>query len=40
LRVNWPVRRFATWGHYPMLDDPDGWVRALDDVLAEPGSLP
>ncbi len=27
--VRWPERTFAAWGHYPMIDDPEGWVRAL-----------
>lgn len=32
---SFPLRRFPTWGHYPMLDDPEGWVDALvDEVLA------
>jgi pimeloyl-ACP methyl ester carboxylesterase len=39
LQVDWPLRRFPEWGHYPMLDDPEDWVRALTDVVAEPGSL-
>jgi hypothetical protein len=29
LGVRWPERTFPEWGHYPMLDDPEGWVRAL-----------
>jgi pimeloyl-ACP methyl ester carboxylesterase len=29
LGVTWPSRIFSGWGHYPMLDDPEGWVRAL-----------
>lgn len=29
LRVRWPERSFPQWGHYPMIDDPEGWVRAL-----------
>lgn len=33
LGVPWPVRRVAGWGHYPMIDDPPGWVRALADVV-------
>jgi hypothetical protein len=40
LRVHWPLRRFADWGHYPMLDDPDDWVRALDHELATLATLP
>jgi pimeloyl-ACP methyl ester carboxylesterase len=40
LRVRWPVRTFPHWGHYPMLDEPEEWVRALDDVLATAERLP
>jgi pimeloyl-ACP methyl ester carboxylesterase len=40
LQVHWPHRRFPNWGHYPMLDDPEDWVRALSDVVAELGPLP
>ena len=29
LGVRWPERTFTEWGHYPMIDDPSGWVRAL-----------
>ena len=29
LGVRWPARTLAWWGHYPMIDDPEGWVRAL-----------
>lgn len=39
LRARWPLRTFPSWGHYPMLDEPEDWVRALDHVLAEPGAL-
>lgn len=42
LGVTWPVRRFPAWGHYPMIDDPPGWVRALADAVetASPFSGP
>jgi pimeloyl-ACP methyl ester carboxylesterase len=40
LKVRWPVRMFPTWGHYPMLDEPDDWVRNLADVLANPEAIP
>jgi pimeloyl-ACP methyl ester carboxylesterase len=30
----WPVREFPQWGHYPMIDEPDEWVRSLRDELA------
>ncbi len=33
LGVTWPVRLFPAWGHYPMIDDPPGWVRALSDAV-------
>lgn len=33
LGVTWPVRLFPAWGHYPMIDDPMGWVRALSNVV-------
>jgi hypothetical protein len=29
LGVRWPERAFEAWGHYPMIDDPEGWVRAV-----------
>jgi hypothetical protein len=29
LGVHWRERTFAAWGHYPMVDDPKEWVRAL-----------
>jgi pimeloyl-ACP methyl ester carboxylesterase len=29
LGTTWPLRVFPDWGHYPMIDDPDGWARAL-----------
>jgi hypothetical protein len=40
LGVKWPVRLFPAWGHYPMIDDPSGWVRALSDVVETASSLP
>jgi pimeloyl-ACP methyl ester carboxylesterase len=30
----WPVRTIPDWGHYPMIDEPDEWVRNLADELA------
>jgi len=30
----WPLRRFADWGHYPMLDQPQEWVQALAHEMA------
>lgn len=29
-----PCTVHAGWGHYPMIDDPDGWVAELDRALA------
>jgi hypothetical protein len=29
LGTSWAVSVFPDWGHYPMIDDPDGWARAL-----------
>lgn len=29
LGVRFPARHFPTWGHYPMIEDPEGWVDAL-----------
>jgi len=29
LGMRWLERTFAAWGHYPMIDDPEGWVRAV-----------
>lgn len=35
LGVQWPVQTFPTWGHYPMMDDPQGWVTALTEAMYE-----
>jgi pimeloyl-ACP methyl ester carboxylesterase len=35
LGAAWPLRVFPDWGHYPMLDDPAGWVRAAAAALDE-----
>lgn len=40
LGVTWPVRLFPAWGHYPMIDDPPGWVRALSDAVETASPLP
>ena len=29
LGTKWPLSVFADWGHYPMIDDPEAWARAL-----------
>jgi hypothetical protein len=40
LGVRWPERTFDTWGHYPMIEDPEGWVRAVAaTVPAEPAVM-
>ena len=36
LGVRWPVEVFPDWGHYPMIDAPEEWARALRDALATP----
>lgn len=33
LGVRIPVRTFPDWGHYPMIDSPDDWIRKLADAL-------
>ena len=38
LGVRWPERTFATWGHYPMIDDAEGWVRAVASTTAQTGT--
>ena len=35
LHTTFPLRIFPDWGHYPMLDDPQGWVNALTEVMDE-----
>ncbi len=35
----WPLRVFPNWGHYPMIDEPEAWARALCDAVAETGAL-
>ena len=37
LGVRWAERTFPGWGHYPMIDDPDGWIRALAALRAHEG---
>lgn len=36
LGESWPVRVFPAWGHYPMIDDPEGWVEELVRVVVAP----
>jgi pimeloyl-ACP methyl ester carboxylesterase len=35
LATKWPVTFFPEWGHYPMIDEPEAWARALRDGLAQ-----
>jgi pimeloyl-ACP methyl ester carboxylesterase len=35
----WPVRMFPEWGHYPMIDDPQGWAEELVRGVAAPDAL-
>jgi len=35
----WPVRVFPEWGHYPMIDDPQGWTEELVRGVAAPGAV-
>jgi pimeloyl-ACP methyl ester carboxylesterase len=35
----WPVRVFPDWGHYPMIDAPEEWAKALSDAVAEAGAV-
>lgn len=34
LGVRWPQRTFPLWGHYPMIEDPEGWVQAVAATAA------
>jgi pimeloyl-ACP methyl ester carboxylesterase len=36
LGVDWPLRVFDTWGHYPMSDRPEEWLDALRSALESP----
>ena len=35
----WPVRVFPEWGHYPMIDDPEGWAGELVRAVADAGAV-
>lgn len=35
----WPVKIFPGWGHYPMIDEPAEWAKALCDAVAEAGAV-
>ncbi|HLW63813.1 MAG TPA: alpha/beta hydrolase [Gemmataceae bacterium] len=39
---SWPVQTFSEWGHYPMIEQPEEWVRNLSDAcgLAAAERLP
>jgi pimeloyl-ACP methyl ester carboxylesterase len=37
--ARWPVRVFPEWGHYPMIDAPEEWAKALSDAVAETGAV-
>lgn len=39
LGVQIPLRTFEGWGHYPMIDDPEGWVAETRRVLETAGAL-
>jgi pimeloyl-ACP methyl ester carboxylesterase len=39
LGERWPVRVFPEWGHYPMIDDPEGWAEELVCAVAVPRSI-
>jgi pimeloyl-ACP methyl ester carboxylesterase len=36
LGVDFPLRRFPDWGHYPMIESPQSWIESLRDALAPP----
>jgi hypothetical protein len=40
VRADWPVREFANWGHYPMIESPDEWIEALTHELAAVTPVP
>jgi hypothetical protein len=39
LGVRIPLRTFASRGHYPMIDDPKGWVAEVSRVVETAGAL-
>ena len=39
LGVTWPLRVFASWGHYPMIDVPEEWARALRNTVESSGDF-
>jgi pimeloyl-ACP methyl ester carboxylesterase len=36
LGVDWPLRVFPQWGHYPMIDEPEAWVAEIRAFLSDP----
>lgn len=34
LELEFPLTRFEGWGHYPMIDEPEAWARAVSEALA------
>jgi hypothetical protein len=40
LGIRIPLRTFPVWGHYPMIDDPQGWVQEVGRAVENPGALP
>lgn len=40
LGVRWPVAEFPGWGHYPMIDQPEEWAKALRDVVEAAPCVP
>jgi pimeloyl-ACP methyl ester carboxylesterase len=37
LSTHWPLRLFPGWGHYPMIDEPEEWVKDISEVLRARG---
>ncbi len=35
LCVEWPVKLFPEWGHYPMIDAPEEWARELSHAVRQ-----
>jgi hypothetical protein len=33
LGVSWPIIQHPSWGHYPAIDTPEEWVKALQNAL-------
>lgn len=39
LGTSFPLRTFPAWGHYPMCDDPEGWITEVSRVVDTAGAL-